>query len=155
MGIFLIVLGISIVIGIIAFLITFSLYDRKRKFARIRISILRAMTWAIVILAIYGFFAMIAIVNSYDSYLDARAYYNNIIGQYKGVITLYEDKAVAFDMEKAAEVALTDLRFQGYQNKMGDFIMDLRRAITVYNTCIIKKRIMNKNFFYRKTSSGW
>jgi len=150
MGIFLIVSVISIVIGIIAFFVTFSFYDHKRKPARIRISILRAITWAIVIFAIYGFFAMIAIVHSYDSYLDTRAYYDNVISQYKGAITLYEDKAVTLDMEKAARHALTDLRFQGYQNKMASFILDLRRAITAYNKCVIRKSIMDKNFFY-----GW
>jgi hypothetical protein len=118
--------------------------------ARIRISILRAVTWAIAIFAMYGFVTVLCITGSYDTYLDARAYYDNVIAQYKGAITLYEDKAVSLDMEKAVKHALTDLRFQGYQNKMGDFVMDLRKAITDYNKTIIKKRIMDKNFFY-----GW
>lgn len=150
MGIFLIVLGILVVISVIVFSVTWSEYDNRKISSRIRISIPRIAVWVIVTSAIYGFFAMISIVNSYDSYLDARAYYDNVIAQYKGAITLYEDKAVALDMEKAAKHALTDLRFQGYQSKMGDFIMDLRKTITAYNKCVIKKGIMDKNFFY-----GW
>ena len=150
MGIFLIVLGILIVISVVVFSITWSEYDNRKISSRIRISIPRIAVWVIVTSAIYGFFAMISIVNSYDSYLDARAYYDNVIAQYKGAITLYEDKAVALDMEKAVKDALTDLRFQGYQSKMGDFIMDLRKTITAYNKCVIKKGIMDKNFFY-----GW
>ena len=150
MGIFLIVLGIAIVASVIAFSVAFSFYDHRKMSARMRISTLRAVIWAVVIFTIYGFASLSSIMGSYDTYLDARAYYDNVIAQYKGAITLYEDKAVALDMEKAAKHALTDLRFSGYQNKMGDFIMDLRGTITRYNKCIIKKRIMDKNFFY-----GW
>lgn len=150
MGIFLIVSGIAIVISIIAFFVVFSFYDHKPKPARIGISILRAITWVIVVFAVYGIATVVSITNSYDTYLDARAYYDSIIAQYKGAITLYEDKAVAFDMEKAAKYAFTDLRFSGYQSKMADFIVDLRRNIVIYNKIIIKKKVMDKNFFY-----GW
>lgn len=150
MGIFLIVSGIAIVISIIAFFVSFSFYDHKPRPARICISILRAVTWAAVVFTIYGIASAISITDSYGTYLDARAYYDSIIAQYKGAITLYEDKAVALDMEKAAKYAFTDLRFSGYQSKMANFIVDLRGNIVTYNKIIIKKRIMNKNFFY-----GW
>ena len=150
MGIFLIVLGIVVVISAVVFSVTWSKYDHRNIMSRIRIWASRTILWAVIVFSIYGFFATIAIVNSYDSYLNTRAYYDNVIAQYKGAITLYEDKAVALDMEKAARHALTDLRFQGYQNKMASFILDLRRTITAYNKCVIRKRIMDKNFFY-----GW
>lgn len=148
MGIFLAVLGVSIIVSVIAFFVVFSFYDHKEMPARIRISLLRAVTWAVVVFAIYGMATTMVITESYGTYLDARAYYDNVIAQYKGAITLYEDKAVSLDMEKAAQNAFTDLRFSGYQNKMADFIMDLRRNIIEYNRTIIKKRIMDKNFFY-------
>jgi hypothetical protein len=106
--------------------------------------------WAAISVLFYGVVAATALANSYGSYLDTRAYYDNLIAQYKGAIVLYEDKAVSLDMEKAANHALTDMRFQGYQYKMGEFILDLRKSITEYNSTIIKKRLMKKNFFY-----GW
>ena len=73
---------------------------------------------------------------------------DNLLAQYKGAIVLYEDKAIAIDMGSAVKHALTDLRYQGYQSKMGDFVLDLRKSITEYNSTVIRKRLMKKNFFY-------
>jgi hypothetical protein len=150
LGILLIFLGMLLIICTVASLVSLSSYDQ----GPIKYRLSRAMpvttVWAIVISVIYGLVAIVSLMGSYSSYLDTRAYYDNLISQYKGAITLYEDKAVSLDMEKAVSHGLTDMRYQGYQNKMGDFIMDLRKSITNYNSTIIKKRLLKKNFFY-----GW
>jgi hypothetical protein len=148
MGILLILLGILLAACIISFSSAFSCYDRHGTIYCIRRAVPNMAIWAVVISFIYGIIAIPSLMGSYDSYLDARAYYDNLIAQYKGAIVLYEDKAVALDMEKAVSHGLTDMRYQGYQEKMGDFILDLRKSITDYNSTIIKKRLMKKNFFY-------
>jgi len=148
MGIFLITLAIIFLIGMIIFGYTWNDYNHRPIKERLNKTLGYTMIWAALFAFVYGIVAIVSLIGSYDSYLDARAYYDNLIAQYKGAIVLYEDKAVSLDMEKAAKYALTDLRFQGYQEKMGTFVMDLREKVTIYNRCIIKKRLMKKNFFY-------
>ena len=148
MGIFLAVLGIIVIISIVIIVLALSEYSNVKITARIKRTLPSITVWVLVVLCAYGFIATMTLISSYDNYLEARAYYDNIIAQYKSAITLYEDKAVTLDMEKAVKHAITDLRFQGYQEKMGDFVMDLRKQVTRYNKCVIKKRLMDKNFFY-------
>ena len=150
MGILLIIIVLILVIWALVVFFDVTGYAPRIMRESIKKSAFAAGVIIVVALSIYSMFAIVFIINSYDSYLDTRAYYDNLIAQYKGAITLYEDKAVALDMEKAVKHALTDLRFQGYQEKMGDFVLDLRKAVTRYNSTIIRKRVLDKNFFY-----GW
>lgn len=148
MGILLVVFSLIIVIWMLIIFFDTVGYSSHSVRKSIKLSIFEVGVVGTIILAIYAIFVLVFMTASYDSYLNARVYYDNIITQYKGAITLYEDKAVALDMEKAAQNAFTDLRFSGYQNKMADFIVDLRKSIVSYNKTVIKKRIMDKNFFY-------
>lgn len=146
-------MGIFLISWIVILLIAISigLYHKSEyhKFFSRDVAYFSAI-WAGVIMIIYSIGALTMIGTSYESYLDARAYYDNLLAQYQDSITLYENKAVAIDMERAAKNALTDLRFQGYQEKMAEFIMDLRSSIVWYNKMVIKKKYMSRNFFY-----GW
>lgn len=81
---------------------------------------------------------------SYVSYVDIRTKYDATISQYREAITMYKDSA-SIDVEKAA---LTDLKYQGYQENIAEFIKDLRRQVTRYNEELISKRIMDKNFMF-------
>lgn len=148
-----ILIGILVLFGLISTIISayifvsYRTYAMKRNIASISLYL---TIWAAVFAIIYGVITTASLMSSYDSYLDARTYYDNLLAQYKGAITLYEDKAITLDMESAAKHALTDMRYQGYQEKMGGFVMDLRKSITKYNSTVIKKHLLKKNFFY-----GW
>lgn len=150
MGVLLILIGIVVIISIITVINEFAYRKRYGGHFKISTSAAYSSIWALVIAGGYGVVVAISLSVSYGTYMNTRAYYDNLIAQYKGAIVLYEDKAVALDMEKAASHALTDMKYQGYQKQMGDFILDLRRSITRYNSTVIKKRLMKKNFFY-----GW
>ncbi|TET59667.1 MAG: hypothetical protein E3J47_08265 [Candidatus Stahlbacteria bacterium] len=81
---------------------------------------------------------------SYNSYLTERAFYSATKEQYHSAIEVYSNYAV-IDMGKAA---FTDLKYQGYQENVGKFIIDLRNRIIKYNSAIVEKRIMGKNPVY-------
>jgi len=57
---------------------------------------------------------------------------------------MYEGKAV-LDIKKAA---ITDIRYNGYQEGIAKMILDLRSKIANYNETVISKRIMVNNFWY-------
>ncbi len=78
---------------------------------------------------------------SYKTYLDTRTFYSATLEQYASAVEIYEDKAV-IDIGSAA---LTDLKYQGYQNNVSKFILSLREGIIYYNRTIISKRVMKKN----------
>ncbi len=99
-------------------------------------SIVAPVIATIIICAIIG--------KSYGSYIDIRTQYDATLMQYKGAITMYDDK-VHIDVEKAA---LVDFRYQGYQKSMSSFIKDLRGEIVKYNKELISKRIMDKHFLF-------
>jgi hypothetical protein len=108
------------------------------------------IVWAIILSIVYGLVAFMSIGFSYDSYVNARAFQDSLVDQYKGAITMYEDKSISIDVKRAALDAyvITDLKYKGYQDNMADFIKDLRNQIVEYNKCVITKRLMKKNFFY-------
>jgi hypothetical protein len=81
---------------------------------------------------------------SYDTYLDIRSFYDATVEQYATAIEMYEDKAV-IDLEKAA---FTDLKYQGYQDNVAGFIMDLRNRIVEYNEVFVKKQRMKSNIVF-------
>ena len=82
-----------------------------------------------------------SIAGSYFSYLEARTFYSATVEQYASAIEMYGDKAV-LNVEAAA---WTDLKYQGYQKNIADFIKTLREKVTGYNKRIIGKRIMDAN----------
>lgn len=81
---------------------------------------------------------------SYGTYLDDRSFFSATSEQYFSAITVYKDHAV-IDMGKAA---FTDLKYQGYQENVGKFVVSLRNRIIRYNKSIIEKRTMGKNPFF-------
>lgn len=82
-------------------------------------------------------------VNSYQSYLEMKSFYEATVSQYRDAIEMYEEKAV-FRINK---VSFTDLRYQGYQENMSKFITDLRDKVARYNEVFVKKKIMSDNIF--------
>ncbi len=84
--------------------------------------------------------------DSYDGYLNLRADYEGVVAQYGQAIVMYEDKAIITINEKT----FTDLRYQGYQQQLGQFISGLRITVVEYNRSYIKKSINEKNIIW-----GW
>lgn len=82
-----------------------------------------------------------SITMSYCSYLQARTFYSATVEQYASAIEMYGDKAVL----NVEDAAWTDLKYQGYQKNIADFIKTLREKVAGYNERIIGKRIMNAN----------
>jgi len=81
---------------------------------------------------------------SYFSYVDIRTSYDATIKQYREAVVVYKDHA-QIDVKKAA---LTDFKYEGYQENVANFVRDLRREVVYYNEELISKRIMNKNWFF-------
>ena len=69
-----------------------------------------------------------------------------VVAQYGQAIVMYEDKAIITINEKT----FTDLRYQGYQQQLGQFISGLRITVVEYNRSYIKKSINEKNIIW-----GW
>lgn len=95
------------------------------------------ITWNCIVLA--GVLFLVG--TSYFSYLGARTFYSATVEQYASAVEIYNDKAV-IDIEAAA---WTDLKYQGYQKNIADFIKDLRNSIISYNDTIISKQVMDAN----------
>ena len=87
---------------------------------------------------------LVVIATSYDSYVATRVFYDATREQYAEAVKVYQDHAV-IDMGAAT---FTDMKYQGYQQQVGELIMDLRKQIVRYNTEITSKRIMDKSWFY-------
>jgi len=96
-----------------------------------------AIVCSVILFIICGIF----IGDSYHNYLNDRAFYTATKEQYQSAIEIYTDYAL-IDMGTAA---LTDLKYQGYQNNISSFITSLRNQIIRYNTSIVKKRVAGKN----------
>ena len=142
MGIFLIVTVLVIIVGIIATIINYGIHG----FTKYLISTIG--TVALILYTLYFLAGTLSIIKSYTDYLEARSMYDSIINQYEGAVSLYTDKAVLIDVKKAALSCLTDIRYQGYQEQLGEFVKDLRTKITQYNNFYIKKKILDRNFFF-------
>jgi len=136
MGILLIVLSIWVIILLATF---FNRYDGYRADIMIPAAVVGAV--------IYLFILAVSVTISYENYIANRVQYDSLIHQYRGAITMYEEKAT-LNIKKAAVSAMTDVRYNGYQQKMGDFIMDLRKEVVDYNRVFLSKKYMKKNFFY-------
>jgi len=85
-----------------------------------------------------GIFA--PIITSYTTYLDIKSFYVGVEEQYRSAIEMYEEKAI-IDVDKA----FTDLKYQGYQEQIANFIVSLREKIADYNYMYIQKKIMDDN----------
>lgn len=99
---------------------------------------------ALVVGAILGAFLIIVICTSYGTYVDLRTSYDAAVKQYRQAVTIYVDHA-QIDVKKAA---LTDFKYQGYQENAANFVRDLRRKVVWYNEGIVSKRVMKKNWFF-------
>lgn len=136
MGILIIILGISLFIGWWSYVWTEHSGISVKKdnaFCGIMISG--------VILSIISLFVVAA---SYGSYVECRTMYESTIGQYKQAVTMYTDSA-EINVESAA---MTDFKYNGYQENVADFIKGLRSKVVEYNEMLISKRIMNSNFIF-------
>jgi len=71
------------------------------------------------------------------------------IDQYAHTVRVYSKHGVAeFKENSAARPELTDLKYQNYQNQIGDMITDLRDQINKYNNKLVGKNLMGKNWFW-------
>jgi len=134
-------MGLILVFLIIVAVMSFTAYcvnDQEK--------MLWAILWAIIPTAISGIFSLVVIFTSYGSYVDLRTSYDATVAQYRQAVTVYVDHA-QINVEKAA---LTDFKYEGYQDNVADFVTNLRRKVVWYNEGIISKRIMDKNWFI-----GW
>jgi len=134
-------MGLILVFLIIVAVMSFTAYcvnDQEK--------MLWAILWAIIPTAISGVFSLVVIFTSYGSYVDLRTSYDATVAQYRQAVTVYVDHA-QINVEKAA---LTDFKYEGYQDNVADFVTNLRRKVVWYNEGIISKRIMDKNWFI-----GW
>ena len=78
---------------------------------------------------------------SYNTYLDTKSFYTSTVEQYATAVDVYGEKAV-IDIEAAA---WTDFKYQGYQENISKFVMDLRNRIVNYNEIMVAKMTMDKN----------
>jgi len=104
----------------------------------------------IMCLSLYTVFTGIIIIigilsGSYSNYLDDRSFYDAVIEQYRGNITMYKDCAKINLNQKGT---LTDFKNQGYQREISYKIDKLVHMIEKYNNSIIQKRIMKKNILF-------
>ena len=125
---------ILISIAIVAFFITISFFVDKYDRGPL-------VAWGISIGAVLLIIIMIVTGFSYGTYLDCRSFYDSTVEQYKGSISMYEDKALL----KVNEDTFTDFKYNGYQENIAGFIKDLRNNVVLYNNTIIQKRKMNQS----------
>jgi len=104
-----------------------------------------SMTVTFVLMGVlYGAIVLLIYMLSFDSYSRSRAQYDRVVAQYGQAVVIYQNKAT-IDVKKVGDT-FTDLRFQGYQEKMSEFIADLRKTVTEYNNTIITKKVWSRNF---------
>jgi len=142
MGLALVFFLMSLVVGVITF--CFSKYLEDNEWGK---AIKHALIGIVIAtFALGSISAAIVVGNSYDSYLENRAFYDATVEQYRGTVEMYKDYAV-IDMKKTGE-AFTDFKYQGYQKEIASMIADLRRRIVKYNRSFILKRIKNAHWFF-------
>ena len=135
-----ILLGIVVILIVATIVYLFSRWDGCDN----EDSLMGAGMGTIISGVIVGLILVVSIGGSYSSYVDIRTKYDATITQYKQAVTMYKGHAT-IDVKKAA---LTDLKYQGYQENMASFIKNLRREVTNYNKELISKRVMKKSWFF-------
>jgi hypothetical protein len=136
MGFILFLLAICLIISFIAFICEYNFTAATVGFLipLILSSIIMAFVWG----------------NSYDNYVIMQERLSNI-NQYAHTIRSYAKLGVAeFRAGSSNRTELTDLKYQNYQTQIGEMITDLRKQITLYNTRLIGKNVMKKNWVW-----GW
>lgn len=81
-------------------------------------------------------------ITSYVTSVRLQADYQTIKLAHPQAIVMYQNKMV-IDTN-----ALTDFRYQGYQNNIADMIMKLRDKVDYYNRSVIKKKLFSKNIWF-------
>jgi len=102
-------------------------------------------TFSIVCLALFVHLWIWA--DSYYDYVDTRTFYDATREQYANSVQMYHDYA-EIDVEGASRIVFNDLKYEGYQGNMADFIKKLRREVVDYNEELISKRLMDKTWFW-------
>ncbi len=137
MGMIIIALIIMVIVAGLSALVT----ESFRRVSRSENAVFGGLVSGIVLGVIIG----ITFLMSYGSYVTIRTSYDGVVGQYRGAVEMYVDYAT-IDMGKAA--TFTDFKYKGYQENVATFIKALRTSITKYNSKLISKRILKKNFFF-------
>lgn len=127
------ILMLLFLLGIVAFFI--SLIKASNDLEDICIS-------SVLVIGVSFIFIIFPLCLSYGTYLDIKSTYERVQNDYKDTIEVYENKAV-INVE-----SITDFRYKGYQDNLGNLIKDLRNITAEYNKTFIKKRTMNNNIFF-------
>ena len=133
MGMFLIILIISLIVAGIGYVVT---YESEKIETAIACFMITALICCLLPFGI--------LIGSYTTYVDIRAKYDTTISQYKDSITMYKNNAT-IDVKKAS---FTDFKYEGYQENIASFIKTLRQEVVSYNKTLIGKQILNRNFFF-------
>lgn len=98
--------------------------------------------WGFVITGIISAIILsIIAIGSYSSYMDIKVFKQTKYQQYYDTVVKYNTLV----SQKRGGAELTDLKFQGIQQSIADFIRDCRTKVTTFNTAVEEKRIMSKN----------
>lgn len=142
MGLALVFFLVCLVTGSIVF--CFSKYDSENEYGR---AIKHASIGiSIAILALGTTTTAFIVGDSYDSYLENRAFYDATIEQYRGAVVMYKNYAL-IDINKT-RAAFTDFKYQGYQQEMANMIRSLQNKIVKYNHSFILKKVKNASWFF-------
>lgn len=79
---------------------------------------------------------------SWTENVEMHVIYDGTVEQYRDAITMYQDVAVI-----NMSVAFTDFKYEGYQDNIAGFVIDLRSQISHYNKLLIEKRMAKRNIF--------
>jgi len=135
MGFVILIALIVIAIGIFQFAVAYN--DRSRKSARAN-TISFAILGAVLILVIMGV--------SYTNYIRmAKAY--AVIEQYKTTITYYSKKGVA-EFKTLPGAEFTDLKYNNYQQQLGEMTRELRDKIVEYNGLYAGKLVLKDSWVF-------
>jgi len=84
---------------------------------------------------------------SYSNYIDAKRFHNATHHQYEQAIQSYSDRAL---MNPGAKTALTDSKYNNYQDNIAKLIRDYRNTLINYNRIVVGKIIWKNNILF-----GW
>ena len=132
-GIIFIILLVALIIGIMVWFGT-SIHIRRLE------NFVWGMTIPTLILSVV-FFLILPIV-SYISYVGLKEYES---GKYIQYITAVEEYNRIISQHRGKQNEITDLKFQGFQEPMVRLIREHRYELTIYNTSLISKRVLEKN----------
>ncbi len=132
------ILVLVVIVALILWSIFFRLETTSSKDYVVPMMIFGIIGW-ILFVVVLGW-----IIGSYSTYVNMRADYDIILKQYRESIELYEDKAVL----RISDSALTDFKYEGYQENIAELIKDLRYRVTYYNEDYISKKVVARSPFF-------